>query len=516
MLMGNTNKHPVGIIGGGLGGLAAACTLAGRGYRVALFEKNDYLGGKAAVHKDAGFRFDMGPTILLMPFVLRRIFSEAGVQLEEALHLVRLDPQWRCFFDGGGILDLVEDPQKMAENINTFAPGKSADMQYAQMLRQSKLMRDASDKYFFWKSIGSIGDTFDFKGSLQLSVLRDLMNMKLGRMLGDTVRSIIHEPRIAQMVDHFTQYVGSAPALSPAVLMGIADMQISEGIWYPRGGTRAVPEALEKLARRLNVEFHTGCPVKQIATDGSRVTAVVSAEGREFPVSSVISNSDVVLTHKELLPEEPSRKFHKRRNYVPACSGVVLYLGLNKRYDQLAHHDVVFSRNPEEEFHDIYQRGVPAADPTCYLCAPAVSDPTVAPPGGEALYILVHTPYLRPGQDWKKMLPDYRRVIFEKLARTAGLTDLESRIVSQRALTPEDIRDRYHVWNGAIYGLASHGRFNGAFKPANRSRDVKGLYFAGGSAHPGPGMPMALMSGWIAADALDKDMRSIPASTASN
>ncbi len=507
MVIANSGSHPIGIIGGGLGGLAAACTLAGRGHRVALFEKNNWLGGKAAVHRDAGFRFDMGPTILLMPFVLRRIFSEAGVKLEDALDLVRLDPQWRCFFDGGGVLDLVEDAQRMADIINAFAPGKAADTQYAEMLRQSKLMRNASDTYFFWKSIGSIRDTFDFKGSLRISVLRDLMNMKLGRTLGATVRSIIHEPRIAQMVDHFTQYVGSAPALSPAVLMGIADMQISEGIWYPRGGTRAVPEALEQLARKLGVEFQTGCPVARIGTDGTRVTAVVTAEGREFPVSAVISNSDVVLTHKELLPEATARKFENRRNYVPACSGVVLYLGLSKRYDQLAHHDFVFSRDPEQEFHDIYQSGIPAADPTCYLCAPAASDPSVAPAGGEALYILVHTPYLRPGQDWKKMLPDYRRVIFEKLARTAGLNDLESRIISERALTPEDIRDRYHVWNGAIYGLASHGRFNGAFKPANRSRDVKGLYLAGGSAHPGPGMPMALMSGWIAADALDADMR---------
>jgi phytoene desaturase len=507
MLMANTSEHPIAIIGGGLGGLAAACTLAARGHRVALFEKNSWLGGKAAVHHDSGFRFDMGPTILLMPFVLRRIFSEAGVKLEEVLDLVRLDPQWRCFFDDGGVLDLVEDPQRMAGNINRLAPGTAADRQYTQMLRQSQLMRNASDKYFFWKSIGSIRDTFDFKGSLQLSVLRDLMNMKLGRTLGATVRSIIHEPRIAQMVDHFTQYVGSAPALSPAVLMGIADMQISEGIWYPRGGTRAVPEALEKLARKLGVDIYTQCAVHHISTDGRRVRAVVTADGREIPVSAVISNSDVVLTHQELLPQEPARRFQNRRRYEPACSGVVLYLGLKQRYDHLAHHDFVFSRDPEQEFQDIYQRGIPAADPTCYLCAPAISDPSVAPAGGEALYILVHTPYLRPGQDWKKMLPEYRRVIFDKLARTAGLQDLESRIVTQRALTPEDIRDRYHVWNGAIYGLASHGRFNGAFKPANRSRDVAGLYLAGGSAHPGPGMPMALMSGWIAADALDTDVR---------
>ena len=129
----------------------------------------------------------------------------------------------------------------------------------------------------------------------------------------------------------------------------------------------------------------------------------------------------------------------------------------------------------------------------------------MAPPGGEALYVLVHTPYLRPGQDWQKLFPGYRKTILEKLKRTGGMEDIESRIVCERSLTPQDIHDRYHVLEGAIYGIASHGKWLGAFKPANRSRDLQGLYLAGGAAHPGPGMPMVMMSGWIAADALDRD-----------
>ena len=172
---------------------------------------------------------------------------------------------------------------------------------------------------------------------------------------------------------------------------------------------------------------------------------------------------------------------------------------------QLLHHNFVFSRDPHEEFDYIYRRGEPAPDPTAYLAAPAATDPAVAPPGGEALYVLVHTPYLRPGQDWQAMLPRYRRTILDKLKRTAGLVDIEERIVVERALTPQDIHDRYRVLNGAIYGLASHGKFFGAFKPANRRGDLRGLYLAGGAAHPGPGMPMVLMSGWVAGDSLDRD-----------
>ena len=184
---------------------------------------------------------------------------------------------------------------------------------------------------------------------------------------------------------------------------------------------------------------------------------------------------------------------------------MVLYLGLDRAYEHLAHHNFVFSADPEEEFAAIYDRGEPAADPTAYLAAPARTDPSVAPEGAEALYILVHTPYLRPGHDWSALLPGYRATILDKLRRTGGMPDIEERIVHERVLTPQDIHDRYRVLDGAIYGLASHGKVLGAFKPGNRSRQVANLYLAGGSAHPGAGMPMALMSGWIAADALDQD-----------
>ena len=180
-------------------------------------------------------------------------------------------------------------------------------------------------------------------------------------------------------------------------------------------------------------------------------------------------------------------------------------LGLDRRYDHLIHHNFVFSNDPHEEFDYIYNKGEPAPDPTAYVCAPAITESAVAPNGGEALYVLVHTPYIRSGQDWSKMLPAYRKTIIDKLKTTAGMDDLEKHIVCEHTLTPEGIRDRYNVLDGAIYGLASHGKFMGAFKPGNRSRDVGGLYLAGGAAHPGPGMPMVMMSGWIAADTLDQD-----------
>ncbi|HJZ56028.1 MAG TPA: phytoene desaturase family protein [Gemmataceae bacterium] len=496
----------VGVIGGGLGGLAAACVLAARGYRVVLFEKSPWLGGKAAVLAEAGFRFDMGPTILTIPAALQRIFAEAGRRLDDHLDLVRLDPQWRCFFTDGSILDLVEDLEAMAHRLDAFSLGSGKG--FRRFLGLSQRLEKVSDRHFFWKSIGGIRDMIDWRAGFSAELLGDVLSMRMGRSVAGTVRKFIPDPRVAQMLDHFTQYVGSSPAASPAVLCGIAHMQTGGGVWYPRGGTRAVPEALANLAEELGVELRPNCGVKRILTNGTEVRGIETDSGELVELAAVVSNADAVRTHRELLNDSAPRaagRFEKRRRYEPACSGVVLYLGLSKGYDHLLHHNFVFSRDPEEEFDFIYKKGEPAPDPTCYLAATARTEPETAPPGGEALYVLVHTPYLRPHHDWKRMLPEYRRVILNKLKTTGRMPDIEGRIVYESALTPQDIHDRYRVLNGAIYGLASHGKWFGAFKPANRSADVKGLYLAGGAAHPGPGMPMVLMSGWIAADTLDKD-----------
>lgn len=494
------------VVGGGLAGLAAACTLAARGHKVTLFEKNDWVGGKAAVHQQDGFRFDMGPTILTLPSVLKRIFSEASRRLEDHLELVALDPQWRCFFDDGGVLDLVPDLAQMKKKLEAFSSVPGVGQGYDRFMQISKKLHEVSDKFFFWRSVGGIGDTMEVSCAFSASVLMDVLSLRMGQSVAGLVRSCVKDERAAQMIDHFTQYVGSSPEASPAVLCGIAHMQTQEGVWYPMGGTRAVPLALEKLARELGVEFQTNTDVASIENNGTRVTGLTTTAGDKYTFDAIVSNCDAVRTHRELLEgSDAQKRFDKRRSYEPACSGVVLYLGLNKRYDHLLHHNFVFSKDPHQEFDFIYRQGKPAPDPTAYVCAPATTEPGVAPEGGEALYILVHTPYLRPGHDWSKMLPEYREVILDKLESTAGMKGIRDRIVSESSLTPEGIHKRYRVLNGAIYGLASHGRFTGAFKPANRSRDLKGLYLAGGAAHPGPGMPMVMMSGWIAGDTVDGD-----------
>ena len=497
----------VAVIGSGLAGLAAAATLAARGYAVEVFEKNEWLGGKAAVLQQDGFRFDMGPTILIQPSVLRKIFAEADRNLDDYLHMVRLDPSWRCFFDDGTVIDLKDSTDEMIVSLNQKQTGLGD--KYRDFLRTSEDLHQISDKFFFWKPVGSMMDTLEMRGMFDVNVLKDVMKMRLGKTVSGVIREYISDDNTAQMLDHFVQYVGSSPDASPAILCAIGHMQTEEGIWYPMGGTRAVPEALVKLGTELGVKYHTNADVSSIDTvvhgEGRKVAGISLASGESYKFDAIVSNEDAVRTHRELLAGTPTAAaFDRKKNWEAACSGVVLYLGLNKRYDHIAHHDFVFSRDPHEEFNAIYTLGMPAPDPTCYIASTSRTEPGTAPEGGDAMYILVHTPYLRPNHDWREMLPGYRQVILDKLKRTAGMHDIEERIVFERALTPQDIHERYRVLNGAIYGLSSHGRMNGAFKPSNVVRGIEGLYLAGGAAHPGPGMPMVMMSGWIAADALDR------------
>lgn len=498
------------VVGGGLGGLAAAVVAAARGHRVVLLERNPWLGGKAALLEleapdgsGRRWRFDMGPTILTVPRVLRRIYAEAGRDQAAELPLIRLDPQWRCFFEDGSRIDLLADVARMAAEIERFAPGRGLGEGYRRFQAEARHLHGVSERFFFWRPVEGVSDTLDLKANLKPGTLRDVLSLRMGQTVAKVIRGHVPEARLAQMLDHYCQYVGSSPYLAPAVLCSIGDMQASEGVWYPVGGTRAVAEGLASLAADLGVDLRPGVEVTGFDIEAGAIRGVV-AGGERIACDAVISNMDAIRTYRELVGGPPARRYD-RKGFKPACSGVVLYLGLDRRYDHLGHHDFVFSRDAEEEFDAIYRRGEPAPDPTAYLAAPSATDPGVAPEGGEALYVLVHTPHLRPEHDWSRIFPAYRRVILDKLKRTAGLEDIEERIVVERHLTPLDIHERYKVLEGAIYGLASHGSFTGAFKPGNRSRLVKGLYLCGGAAHPGPGMPMVMMSGWIAADALDRD-----------
>jgi phytoene desaturase len=498
------------VIGGGLAGLAAATELAGRGVQVTLVERNQHLGGKMNVLTEKGFTFDMGPTILTMPNVVRGIIQRTGRNVSDYLDLVRLDPQWRCMYEDGTVIDLLEKPEEMAAAMDRQFPGAGAGAGWKSFVEYSRRMFRLSGKVFFFKDLGGVMDLMRKPPTSEPGLLKDVFAMRMHSTVGGTIDKHIHEPHLKQLAEHFLQYVGSSPFLSPAILTLIAAAQVDDGCWYAMGGTRMVARSMERILREERAEIITGTGVRRLLTDGKRVTGVELEDGRTITADVVVSNCDVQRTYRDLDGSQEGIAEQRRigGDYTPACSGVVLYLGLDRQYDHLLHHDFLFSKDSHEEFDDIYRQGIPARDPTVYLCVPSRTDPTQASAGGEALYALIHTPYLRPGQRWEGpggMMEAYRGTVIEKLKRF-GMPDLEQHIVVERHLTPQGIERWYNAEGGAIYGLASHGKLKGGFKPRNRSRLYRNLYLAGGSANPGPGVPMVLMSGVTAADAVCEDL----------
>ncbi|MFM7799305.1 MAG: phytoene desaturase family protein [Planctomycetota bacterium] len=498
------------VIGGGLAGLAAATELAARGVRVTVVERNHHLGGKMNVLTEKGFTFDMGPTILTMPNVVRGIIQRAGRNVSDYVDLVRLDPQWRCMYEDGTVIDLLERPEEMAAAMDRQFPGTGAGAGWKSFVDYSRRMFRLSGKVFFFKDLGGVWDLMRKPPTNEPGLLKDVLAMRMHSTVGATIEKHIHEPHLRQLSEHFLQYVGSSPFLSPAILTLIAAAQVDDGCWYAMGGTRRVANALERILREERAEIITGVGVRRLVVDGDAVRGVELDDGRTLAADVVVSNCDVQRTYRDLDGSARGMAEQQRigADYTPACSGVVLYLGLDRQYDHLLHHDFLFSRDSEHEFDDIYRQGIPARDPTIYLCVPSRTDPSQAPAGCEAFYALIHTPYMRAGQRWEGpggLMEQYRPVLIDKLKRM-GMPDIERHIVVERHLTPQGIEKWYNAEGGAIYGLASHGRLKGGFKPRNRSRVYRNLYLAGGSTNPGPGVPMVLMSGVTAADAVCEDL----------
>jgi diapolycopene oxygenase len=532
--MSTSSTFDAVVIGGGLAGLAACVELAGKGLSVCVVETNRHLGGKMNVmtvpHPDkarnpalADFKFDMGPTIITLPQVLRGIITRTGRKVDDYVTLVDLDPQWRCFFDDGTVIDLRKSVEAMRAQFDQKFPGTGAGEGYAKFIDYSRRMFRLSERVFFYKDVGGATDLMRRSPVGDPKLLGDVLAMRMHSTMAATAHKMISERHVQQLVEHFLQYVGSSPFMAPAILSLIAAAQVDHGCWYPMGGTREVARSLARIADELGVHAELGATVRRVIVNGQRAVGVeietAGGQKKTIRADAVVSNCDVQRTFRDLLdtPRAKSRGQWIAKNYTPACSGLVLYLGLSRQYTHLAHHDFLFSKDSTEEFADIYTRGVPARDPTLYLAVPSRTDPLQAPPGCESLYVLIHTPYLRPGHEWLlpdgspgKTLRDYRPVVIEKLKR-CGMEDLEKHILVEKYLTPTQIDRMYNAEGGAIYGLASHGKLGGGFKPRNRSQVLDNLYLAGGSANPGPGVPMVLMSGVTAAHCVLEDLGQTPA-----
>ncbi|MCR2806798.1 phytoene desaturase family protein [Paenibacillus soyae] len=478
----------VAVIGGGLGGLSAAISLARSGYEVSLYEKNVHLGGKLNRLEQDGFGFDLGPSILTMPHIFDKLFVSSNRRMADYIRIQKVEHEWRSFFPDGTVIDLYGDLERMAEN-NPHLDAR-AMAEYKDFLAYARRLYEATDRGYFSKGLDTFADIVKEHGVVGAMREFDFFSTMYG-----AIRKRISHPRLREMLAYFIKYVGSSPYDAPSVLNMMIYMQHAQGIWYVPGGMHRIAEGMTRLAKELGVKLYTGRKATQLVPGGgSSIQCLVLEDGSMIRADYYVSNMEVIPAYEQLLDEEPAfiRKLEKR--FEPSSSGLVLHLGVSGSYPQLAHHNFFFSERLKEQMNKVFRRHELPDDPTIYLVNVNKTDPSQAPPGHENLKILPHIPYI---QDEPFSAEDYERLrerVLVKLERM-GLTDLRRRIVTEDMWTPHHIEAAYGSHRGSIYGTVSDRSKNYGFKHPKQSVRYDNLYFVGGTVNPGAGMPMVTLSG---------------------
>jgi len=492
------------VVGAGLGGLAAAVHLRLAGLDVTLLEGRDAPGGKVRQLRDRGFVFDLGPTILTMPAVLDALFAAAGRERREHLELLALEPHYRAHFPDGLVFEMSRSLPDVLRQVRAISPADEpgwrrvlADAERIYGLVERHVLdrlfhswRDLADPRLLWAGIG-----MDALTSLETRIARRL-----------------RDPRLRQLMTYQSLYVGASPAEVPATYALIAHLERAFGVWFPRGGMHAIATAVAALASDLGVELRYDTPVAEIVVEHGRARGVRTADGAWHAADVVVSNADLHHTYGTLLAGVPRRHLDAAAlaRLEPSSSAFILALGVARTWPGIPHHTIVFSDDFARDVQELFVARRPLTQPSFYVCAPSVTDPALAPPGGTALYVLAPAPYLTGDVDWDALAPAYAERLVARLAG-AGFAGARDAIVVRHVVTPADFARDYHCHRGSIFGLSARFDQTAFRRPAPRSRDVRGLYCVGGSVQPGGGVPMVLLGGRLVAETVVADLGLRPA-----
>ena len=472
--------------------MSAAIMLAKSGMRVTLMEKNERPGGKLNLLETEGFRFDLGPSIFTLPQVFRPLFEGDGRGLEDYINLCRVDPQWRNFFEDGMVIDLWERTDAMRSELSRLDDGAAAFEDYARFLAYSRAQYNVIERGYLREGLDSFWKLVRFYG------LRGGREIDWANSMSGAIRKRVRNPYLRDILAYFIKYVGSSAKDSPGFMNLMPNIQLEFGLWYVAGGMYELARAFERRLAELGVQVCLRTEAIRIERVGNRVSGVTVRDiaGQEHTLAAdyVISNMEVIPAAQKLLQQSP-RELKKLKKFEPSCSGIVVHLGLNRIYPQLAHHNFFYSRDQERHFDRVFREKKLPDDPTIYVVAPTRTDPSQAPAGCDNLKLLPHIPYINNRNPYTyEDCVALKELCLVKLERM-GLTDLRRHIVVEAFWTPFDIEKRYGSNCGSIYGVACDRRRNFAFKAPKQSPTCANLYFVGGSVNPGGGMPMVSLSG---------------------
>lgn len=472
------------VIGAGLGGLATAIRLARTGHAVEVWEKNAEAGGKVKQLRVDGFSWDMGPSLLTMPYVLRDLFAAANERLEDHLDLVRLDSACRYFWSNGAVIN--EDAAFWSR------PQVARFLAYAEdiykLSGEAYLNRPPSE---FWRAFTP----------RNWPKLRHLGKVATTRTLAREVERRLSNPRLRQIFLRFATYNGSSPYLTPATFNIIPYVEAEFGAWYVRGGMVRIAQELTALAQRSGVTFRY--QTTATAWDGREATA---QDGFHSRADFLVCNADTLGARTGFLSSIfSSDAREKALRPALSTSGFIMFLGVRGRDSRLGHHNIFFSDNYPKEFAEIHEEKISPNEPTIYISISARTDAGHAPDDHDNYFILVNVPARDPAQPWSEAeAKGYRDLVLKRLERF-GFENLPERIVTERIFTPSDFATRDLAHHGALYGWASHSIRTSLFRPPLRAPGTRNVFFVGGTTHPGGGIPLVLLSGKMVAELIQRE-----------
>jgi phytoene desaturase len=481
------------IVGGGLGGLSAAIHLSLAGHKVAIFEAHSRTGGRANLFTSAGFRFDTGPSLLNYPWVFEDLFRAAGRDLRNYLHLIRVDPSIEFVWPDGTTLQLTSDTSRLAAQFEIFEPGAASAL--------DRFLADAKAKYTvaFQKLVCRNEDNpLRWLGVLSL---REVAGLSLSRSLYSELRRFFRSRYIVEALGSYGMYLGGSPFDLPGLFSMLPYGEIALGLWLPRGGMYALVEAMEALARETGVLIYTGQRVKRIIVRGNLAVGIELEDGSRYACTTVVSNVDVPQTDAVLLGRRP-----RRLRMTPGV--LTFYWGLRKELGNLRHHTIFLPEDYRGAFDELFRMGRIPSDLPFYTSVPSRTDPTLAPKGSTAMFVLVPTPVLsRLGRaNWEELVATVRRRVLDRL-RLHGVSIGAEDFVVEHLMTPEDWRSRFGLYDGSAFGAAHNLMQMGPFRPRNYSREIGNLYYVGASTTPGTGLPMVVLSGRMVAERIASHAR---------
>jgi phytoene desaturase len=475
------------VIGSGFGGLSAAIRLRAMGYEVTVLEALDQPGGRARVFKDQGFTFDAGPTVVTAPYLFDELFELVGRRREDYVEFLPVDPFYRVEFDpsqGGGHFDYVGEEERILEQIRKFNP---ADVDgYLKMVDHMRRIFEVGYMQLADVPFGKFSD--------MMRVVPDMMKLENYRTVYGLTSKYIKDERLRQVFTFQPLLIGGNPFQTTSIYSMIHWLERKWGVYFAKGGTTSIVHALVRLLDELGVPVVCNAPVKTIEVDGGKAKAVVTEDGKRYVADIVVSNADPSMVYKHMIaPQHRKKHTDAQVDRVKGSMGLfVAYFGTTKQFPDIKHHTIVLGPRYKPLLNDIFNKKVLADDFSLYLHRPTATDPSLAPAGKDAWYVLSPVPNLDGGQDWEKLAPAYLDKIIKSLDRLAP--GLSSSVTATRYIDPRHFRDEYRTAKGTAFGPEPVLTQSAWFRYHNASPDVGGLYFVGAGTHPGAGMPGVLCS----------------------